>query len=175
MLFMISHASFEHLGMNLISLVLVWLMAHKVNEREGRLLGVFFASSILPLFIPILFSQPIIGASAGVFGMIGYLLPDMQNVIPLPVSYFLMFPVILLEGCFLCNPWSKLFHIFGLTIGVILHYMFDMHSLGLRKTALKLSLGSDYYSLIGLGYHVTYNLPQDNLKKSHPNGKIKKI
>ncbi|MBR9689494.1 MAG: hypothetical protein GOV01_01175, partial [Candidatus Altiarchaeota archaeon] len=129
-----------------------------------RLVGVFVASSVIPLFIPILFSQPIIGASAGVYGMIGYLLPDMVGVIPLPFSYALMLPVILLESCFTCNPWGKLFHIFGLTIGVVLHYMFDMHSLNLRKTAIQLSMGTDYYALRGLGYQVEYNLPTIKIK-----------
>gem|GEM_PF-3512976 len=165
LLFMISHASINHLNMNLLSLLLVWLMAHKIGEDEKKLLEIFVGSSILPLFISILFSQPIIGASAGVYGMIGYLLSDLQEVVPLPVSYFLLFPVILLEGCFLCNPWSKVFHVFGLTTGVVFHYMFDIHSIGLRKLATQLSLGVDRYSLLGMGYPVEYKLPDLNVKK----------
>lgn len=148
--------------MNIVALMLVWLMAHKAGEDERRLIGVFFASSVIPLFIPLMFAQPVIGASAGVYGMIGYLLPDLIGVVPLPLSYVSLLPLILFEGCFMCNPWSKLFHIFGLTLGLVFRYMFDVNSIALKKTALQLNLGTDYYSLLSLGYprgYVEYQKP----------------
>jgi membrane associated rhomboid family serine protease len=161
-LFMISHASQSHLAMNIIALLLVWLMAQKTGESEARLIGVFFATSLVPLFIPLMFAQPIIGASAGVYGMIGYLLPDLIGAVPLPVSYTVLLPMILFEDCFMCNPWSKLFHVFGLTLGVVFRYMFDVNSISLKRTAMQLNLGTDYYSLLSLGYphgYVAYKAP----------------
>ena len=160
-LFMVSHASQSHLALNLVALLLVWLLAHRTGEDERRLLGVFFASSVVPLFIPVMFAQPIIGASAGIYGMIGYLLPDLVGVVPLPLSYAALLPMILFEECFTCKAWSKLFHIFGLTLGLVFRYMFDINSIALKRTALKLNLGTDYYSLLSLGYphgYVTYRL-----------------
>jgi len=156
LLFMLSHSSDSHLLTNVLSLVLVWLMAQRTGESEKRLLVVFLVSSLVPLFIPVLFGQPIIGASAGVYGMIGYMLPDFVGVVPLGVSYAALFPLILLEGCFMCKPWGKLFHIFSLTLGVVLHYAWDIHSIGLQKSALSMRLGTDEYSLMGLGYPSGY-------------------
>ena len=147
LLFMISHASQKHLAINVLSIILVWLMAHKVGQKESKMFTVFLASSLVSLFIPIMFEQPVIGASAGIYGMVGYLLPDLMSVVPLPISYGIFFGVILLEGGLSINPWSKLFHAFGLTLGIVLRYMFDVHSLNLKKTASSLGLGTDYYSL----------------------------
>ncbi len=155
-LFLISHATPRHLAFNVLSLFLVWLIAEKVGESETRLLLVFFGASYLSLFIPVLFGQPVIGASAGIYAMVGYLLPSLVGLLPLYVSYLLFFPIILLEDCFLCNPWGKLFHIFGLTLGVLFHYFFDYHAFNLRKTAMTLGLGVDYYSLKGWGYPTGY-------------------
>lgn len=152
LLFMISHASQKHLAINVLSVLLVWLMAHKAGQKESKLFTVFLASSIISLFIPIMFEQPVIGASAGIYGMVGYLLPDLMAIVPLPISYGIFFGVILLEGGLAINPWSKLFHAFGLTLGIVLRYMFDVHSVNLKKTAASLGLGTDYYSLLGLGY-----------------------
>lgn len=161
LLFMISHASFQHLAINILSILMVWLMAHKTGQKETRMLGVFLASSLVSLFIPLMFEQPVIGASAGIYGMIGYLLPDLTAVVPLPISYAVFFGVVLFENGLAANPWSKLFHAFGLTLGVVLRYMFDIHSINLKKTASSLGLGTDYYSLLGLGYphgYVVYRL-----------------
>ena len=160
---MISHASWTHLIMNVISLLIIWLMAHRTNESEKRLILVFIGTSIVSLFIPIMFSQPVIGAAAGIYGMIGFLLPDLVNLVPLPFSYALFFLIILFEGCFTCNAWTKLFHAFGLTIGLVFRYIFVDINKGLKQTAKSLNLGTDYYSLMGLGYpleYVSYKKPK---------------
>ena len=155
-LFMISHASWSHLILNVISLLLVWLMAYRNNKDEKKLIAVFIGTSVISLFIPAMFGQPVIGASAGIYGMIGYLLPDLVGMIPLPISYGVFFAMILFEDCFTCNTWTKLFHIFGLTLGLIFRYMFDINNLSLKSTARKLNLGTDPYSLMGLGYPLGY-------------------
>lgn len=149
---MFSHASYTHLAINVLSLVIVWLMAQKAGESEVRLLAVFFSSSLLSLFIPLLFKQPVIGASAGIYGMVGYLLPDLVEVVPLPASYALFFLVILFENGLSANPWSKLFHAFGLTLGIVFRYMFDVRKIKLRENASKLGLGLDDYAMKGVGY-----------------------
>ncbi len=165
-LFMISHSSWVHLTLNLISLLLVWLLANRNDEDEKKLIAVFIGASTISLFIPVMFGQSVIGASAGIYGMIGYLLPDLIGMIPLPFSYGIFLIMILSEGCFTCNAWTKLFHIFGLTLGIVFRYMFDVNKLKLKETARQLNLGTDFYSLMGLGYPLGYVKYKHQSKKS---------
>lgn len=151
-LFLFAHESLTHLGVNLFSLMLVWLVSKKTGTRQKRLLFSFFSASFATLLFSLMFDLPIIGASVGIYGMIGYLIPEMIDKIPLHWSYSVLSLVIMFDGAINVRVWEKLFHFFGLTFGVVLRYMTDAKQMSLIKQMKSMGLGFDTYSSLGAAY-----------------------
>lgn len=151
-LFLFAHESVAHLGINLFSLILVWLLSKKTETSQSKLLLSFLSASFATLLFSIMFNLPIIGASVGIYGMIGYLIPEMINKIPLHWSYFSLSILILFDGGLTTKVWGKLFHFFGLNFGVILRYMIDSRKISLINQMRKLGMGFDRYAALGAAY-----------------------
>ena len=150
--FLFGHESITHLGINIFSLMLVWLISKRTGVKQGRLLLTFFLSSFATLLFSLMFELPVIGASVGIYGMIGYLIPEMIDKIPLHWSYSVLSLLIVLDGGVAAKVWEKLFHFFGLTFGVVLRYMMDARQLLLIRQMSKMGMGFDTYSALGAAY-----------------------
>jgi len=153
-LFLFAHESVSHLSINLFSLILVWLLSKRTGTKQSKLIFSFFLSSFATLIFSLMFNLPIIGASVGIYGMIGYLIPEMIGKIPLHWSYSVLSAIILFDGNLATKTWEKLFHFFGLTFGVVLRYMTDSKQISLIKQMKKLGMGFDTYSALGAAYPV---------------------
>ncbi|MBR9680121.1 MAG: rhomboid family intramembrane serine protease [Candidatus Altiarchaeota archaeon] len=151
-LFMFSHLSWAHLAQNLFAFMIVLLISWKEKLDEFLLTISFFVTSIISLIFVYLFDTEIMGASVGIYGMFGFILPDLEPKIPLYLSYPCFLVLILLETCPACLPWEKLFHLFGLTLGILMRFMLDLREYKLKEQAAEMGYGLDYYSRKGFGY-----------------------
>lgn len=152
LLFMFSHLSLEHLGQNLLAFLVVLIISWREKLDQLLLTTSFFVTSIISLVFVYLFDTEIIGASVGIYGMFGFILPDLEPRIPLYLSYPVFLVIILLEACPACLPWEKLFHLFGLTLGILMRFMLDLREYKLKEQAAELGYGLDHYSRQGFGY-----------------------
>ena len=163
-LFLFAHESITHLSINLFSLILVWLISKRTGVKQSRLLFTFFVASFATLVFSLMFDLPVIGASVGIYGMIGYLIPEMIDKVPLHWSYSVLSLLIILDGGIVAKVWEKLFHFFGLSFGVLLRYMMDARQLSLIKQMGKMGMGFDVYSVLGAAYPsktaLRYNIPK---------------
>ena len=149
-LFLFAHSSPTHLLTNFLSIFIIYLLSKKLHLNERRLFIVFFVTSFSTLFISLLFDLPVLGSSVGVYGMAGFILPELSLLVPVWLSYSILFLSILLTPSS-SLPWDKLFHVFGLTFGLVLRYFRDYRSI-LYISRLK-DMGYDRYAIIGIGYY----------------------
>ena len=159
--FLFAHESLTHLALNLFALILVWLISKRTGTRQSRLLLTFFVASFTSLVLSFMFDLPVIGASVGIYGMMGYLIPEMVDKIPLHWSYSALSLLILLDGGIAANAWEKLFHFFGLTFGVVLRYMTDSRRLSLIRQMGEMGMGFDVYSVLGAAYPIKTTVRYD--------------
>ena len=164
-LFLIAHESLPHLAINLFSIILVWLIARRTGTRQKNIIGTFFIASFASILFSWMFNLPVIGASVGIYGMIGYLLPEMVAWIPLHWSYSILSVLILFDGGLTANPWEKLFHFLGLNFGMVFKYMTDARRLSLMRQMRRMGMGFDMYAALGAAYPsrttLRYNFPSD--------------
>ena len=146
--FLFAHSSPSHFFTNFISVFLLWFISRKLKLNQKRLFIVFFVTSFSSLFLSYLFDLPVIGSSVGIYGMTGFILPELSIIVSPAISYTVLFLAILLAPSLI--PWGKVFHIFGFSFGVIARYFLDYRTIS-YLAALR-SMGYDYYSVRGTAY-----------------------
>jgi len=162
LLFIFAHSSTSHLLMNSLSIFLLYLISWKLHINEKKLIMAFLLTSFASLFISYLFDLPVLGSSVGIYGMVGFILPELSAIVPLWLSYSLIFLGILMETAH-GLPWEKLFHIFGLTFGVVVRFFLDYRNIAYMRNLI--SMGYDRYALIGVGYFPGSYVVEYKIKK----------
>lgn len=147
--FMFTHGGIGHLLTNLISLLLVGILAWEMGIRSSAFLAVFVGVGILTVAPPVLLSSPytFAGASAGVAGLFGATAVEFKRygfpVLPIFIIFALAFAApSMIEAWYAGSAVATMtafMHLFALTLGACLAF-------GYRARRL----------LIGRGSRLTY-------------------
>ncbi len=158
LLFIFSHANETHLLRNVLALFIAWIAANKARVNDKKVFAIFFLSFIPAILLSLLFDIPILGASVGIYTLFGYLLPYLEPTVPMPVSFSIILLSVLFEGPISASPWEKLFHIFGLFFGALLHYFEDLRRWQVISLIRQLGLPEDEYAKRVLEFITRYEL-----------------
>ncbi len=126
--FFLCHASFRHLFKNLLALAASYILAEEVKVKDRDLVAAFLVANALVAFFAVSFKVKVVGASAGIYAMIGLTVPEMARVTDPFLILAAIAAAIIFERPAVASPWVKLFHLLGFLAGF---------SLGAAKMARK--------------------------------------